>query len=323
MSRLRLCLALAAGLLCATAQAQERWPTQPIRMILSVPPGGGTDLTARMIAPGVSQALGQPVVIESKSGAGGIVASDFVSHASPDGHTIGLVLSGHAANTILAKRAPYDIDKDFSPVSLLARWPNLIVVHPSVPAKNLAELIALAKAKPGALSYGTPGIGLSHHFAGELLKLAAGIHIVHVPYRGAAPALNDVLGGQIPIAITAITSGAPQARSGALRAIAVTGAQRSALLPEVPTVAEAGFADYDVSEWAAIIGPAKIPDDVIRALNAAFASTVKSPEINQKLREQASYEVIASSPEELRAFLAGEIKRMRETAERARIRVDE
>ena len=325
MFRLCLAAAIVTGVVCSAGQApaQTTWPTQPIHLVLSVPPGGGTDATARMMEPGVSKALGQPVIIESRTGAGGIVASQYIARANPDGYTIGLFLSGHASNIVLNKQAPYDIDKDFTPISLLARWPNLIVVHPSVPAKNLAELIALAKAKPGSLSYGTPGTGLSHHLGGELLKLAAGVNILHIPYRGAAPALNDILGGHIPIAITAINSGAPLAKDGKLRAIAVTGAKRSVLLPDVPTVAESGFPGFDVSEWAALVGPPNLPEPIVQKLNAAFVTAMNSPDINEKLRLQAAYEVIGSSPEQLRDYLHAEIKRVRDIVERANIPIQE
>src|SRR6185369_8876060 len=291
--------------------------------ILSVPPGGGTDATARMMEPGVSKVLGQPMVIEPRTGAGGIVASQFIAKAVPDGYTVGLFLSGHAANVVLNKTPPYDIDKDFTPISLLATWPNLIVVHPSVPANNLAELIALAKAKPGSLSYGTPGIGLSHHLGGEQLKVRAGIDILHVPYRGAAPALNDILGGHIPIAITAINSGAPQVKASKLRAIAVTGAQRSALLPDVPTVAESGFPGFDVSEWAALVGPPNLPATIVQKLNEAFRTAMNRPDINEQLRVQAAYQVIGSSPKELQDFFHSEIARVRDTVVRARIPIQE
>ena len=325
MKRLFLCAAVLAAIFSSDARAQvpAGWPAQPIRIILSVPPGGGTDVTARMIAPGVSKALGQPVIIESKSGAGGIVASQYVAQSRPDGYIVGLFLSGHAANVVLSSHPSYDIDKDFTPISLLARWPNLIVVHPSVPASNLAELIALAKAKPGSLSYGTPGTGLSHHLGGELLKLAAGIDIVHIPYRGAAPALNDVLGGQIPMAITALNSGAPFVVAGKLRGIAVTGSERSPLLPDVPTVAESGFPGFDVSEWAAIVAPANLPDPIARKLNAAFVSALNSPEINEQLRTKAAYQVIGSSPEELQKFLHAEVDRVRDIVERAKIKIED
>jgi tripartite-type tricarboxylate transporter receptor subunit TctC len=325
MKKFFLCAAILTKIFCgdAHAQAPTGWPTQPIRIILSVPPGGGTDVTARMIAPGVSKALGQPVIIESKSGAGGIGASQYVAQSRPDGYTIGLFLSGHAANVILSNHPSYDIDKDFTPISLLARWPNLIVLHPSVPANNLAELIALAKAKPGSLSYGTPGTGLSHHLGGELLKLAAGIDIVHIPYRGAAPALNDILGGQIPMAITALNSGAPFVVAGKLRGIAVTGSQRSSLLPDVPTVAESGFPGFDVSEWAAIVAPANLPDSIARKLNAAFVSALSSPELNEQLRTKAAYQVIGSSPEELQKFLHAEVDRVRDIVERAKIKIED
>jgi tripartite-type tricarboxylate transporter receptor subunit TctC len=330
MSRLSLCAAAAATVLAATvfgvsapAHAQSAWPTQPVHIILSVPPGGGTDATARMMEPGVSKALGVPVVIESKTGAGGIVASQYIAHANPDGYTIGLFLSGHAANVVLNKAATYDIDKDFTPISLLARWPNLIVVYPSVPAKNLAELVALAKEKPGSLSYGTPGTGLSHHLGGEQLKVAAGINILHVPYRGAAPALNDILGGHIPMAITAINSGAPFVTSGKLRAMAVTGSKRSVLLPDVPTVAESGYPGFDVSEWAALIGPPNLPAPIVKKLQEAFVSAMNTPDINDKLRNQAAYEVIGSTPDELRDFLHNEVKRVRDIVERAHIPIEE
>ena len=320
----RLCGLVAASIAWTVAPAcAQQWPTQPIHLILSVPPGGGTDATARMMAPGVSKALGQPVVIESKTGAGGTVASQYVAHANPDGYAIGLFLSGHAANVVLNKTPPYDLEKDFTAISLLARWPNLIVVHPSVPANNLAELIALAKQKPGGLSYGTPGTGLSHHLGGELLKLAAGVNILHIPYRGAAPALNDILGGHIPVAITAINSGAPQVQSGKLRAIAVTGSKRSDLLPNVPTVAESGFVGFDVSEWAALIGPPNLPEPIVRKLQAAFAAAMNEPDINDKLRNQAAYEVIASSPAELSAYLRTEVTRVRDIVERAKIPIQD
>lgn len=312
--------ALAAPLALAwPARAQPAWPSRPLRIILPVPPGGAFDSSARLIQEPLARLLGQPVTVDNRGGGAGVPAMEAVLRAT-DGHTVGLVGSSHAANAALLS-LPYDPVEGVRPLALLARWPNVLACHPSQPWRDLRELAEAARARPGAFSYGSPGIGLSQHLAGELFKLRAGVDIPHVPYRGAGPALADLIAGHIPLGVTAIASMAPAARAGRARALAVTGAARSPALPEVPTVAEQGFAPFDVGEWIGIVGPRDMPDGPAAILSRALLAATQEAEVQRRLAE-SGIEPIAEGPEGFARFLRAQVAGLGEIIRRAGIRAE-
>ena len=278
-------LSAALALFAATgALAQGSFPTRPITMVVGFAPSGGTDIAARIIARKFSEYIGQNVLVENRPGAGGNIATDMVAKANPDGHTIllaalgSLVVAPHQIANL-----PYDPQRDLAPISMAVVFANVIVVHPSVPATTLAEYIRLANAKPGTMTYGTSGIGGAGHLAGELLKLTAKADLVHVPYKGGGPAMADLLGGQIPSAFASAPSAVPQVKAGKIRALATTGATRSASFPDVPTVAESGYAGYEATNWYAYVAPAKTPKAIIERLNREIVRALNTPEIREQL----------------------------------------
>jgi tripartite-type tricarboxylate transporter receptor subunit TctC len=321
MIRRRSFVAAASAIaLVGPAAAQAGWPTRPVRIILPVPPGGAFDATVRMIQDPLARLLGQPVVVENRGGGAGIPAAEAVIRAT-DGHTFGLIGSSHAANATLLTSLPFDPVADIAPINLLARWPNVISVHPSTPWQTLAELVAAAKARPGSISYGSPGIGLSQHLAGELLKIRAAIDITHVPYRGAGPALNDGVAGHVPMVITALASTAPQVKAGRLRALAVTGPLRAPLLADVPTVAEQGFPGFDVGEWIGIIGPAATPPDSVARLNAALTGAMREPDVARRL-EESGIETLTSMPAAFGDFVRAQVQALGDIIRAAGVRAE-
>jgi len=260
------------------------------------------------------------VVVENRPGGAGVPALEAVLRAG-DGHTVGLVGSSHAANAALVPNLPFDPVGDVRPVALLARWPNVVAVHPSQPWRTLPELAAAARARPGAISYASPGIGLSQHLAGELFKIRAGVDISHVPYRGAGPALSDAVAGHVPVVVSAIASAAPMARAGRLRALAVTGPVRSAALPDVPTVAEQGFPGFDVGEWIGIVGPRDMPPAHAEALGRALAAALAEPSVQARLAE-AGIEPLAAPGPEFERFLRAQVQGLGEIIRAAGIRAE-
>jgi tripartite-type tricarboxylate transporter receptor subunit TctC len=288
------------------AFAQANYPTRPITMVVGFAPGGGTDTVARIVAQKVSASVGQSVVVENKPGAGGSVATDHVAKAAPDGHTILLGSVGSlTVNPHLIKNLPYDPFRDLAPITMAVEFANVLVVHPSVPAGTLAEFVKLAKDKPGTLTYGSSGIGGAGHLAGELLKIMAGIDIVHVPYKGGGPAMRGMLGGEIQaIFATPVSSGA-QIKAGKVRAIATTGAARSTYLPEVPTIAESGYPSYEATNWYAYLAPAKTPKDVLDRLHRELVQALKAPDVRAQLDKQG-VEAKPGTPEELRKHMERE-----------------
>ena len=303
MKKTLLVLAAAAALLAVpfTCAAQS-FPTRPIRLIVTYPPGGGADLMARLLAPKMGEVLGQTVVVENKPGASGQIAAMEVLHAAPDGHTLLFDASSFAVNPSLYASLPYDPMKQFKPITVIALFPNMLVVNPSFPAKSVKELIALAKQKPGTLAFASSGNGSAQHLAGELFKQRAGVDMTHVPYKGGGPALNDVMGGQIPMYFANMASGLPHVKAGKLRALAITGSKRSPALPEVPTIAETGLAGYEVYEWNAIFAPAGTPAPVIAKISDAVQKAMQAPQFKERLAllggEPAGY-----SPEEAARFV--------------------
>ena len=300
-------LALALASTAASAQpAADTYPNKPIRFILPFPPGGGTDILGRVIAERLSASLGQPVVIENRGGAGGNVGAEAAAKSPPDGYTIVLVAPSLAISPSLYTKLNYDPVKDLAPVSLVGTVPNVLVVNPSVPAQNLAEFIALAKATPGGMNFGSGGNGTSNHLAGELFNIQAGVKLVHVPYKGVNLAMNDVLAGQIQMVVIGIPAALPFIRAGRLRALAVIAPQRVATLPEVPTVAEAGLANYEVTTWYGVLAPAGTPRPIIARLNVELARAMHAPELKERLAATGT-EPRTSTPEEFGDYIRQEM----------------
>ena len=299
------CVLLAMGI--APVPAQAPWPSRPIIYIVPFPPGGNTDTLARLISQKLSNALGQPVVIENKPGAGGNIGSEFVAKAKPDGYTIlGGTISSHAINASVYPNMPYDAVKSFEPIILLGSNPLVLAVNANTPYKSLKEVLDAAKAKPGQLAFASPGSGTSPHLAGELLKMLAHVDITHVPYKGSGPALQDVIGGQLPIIIDTTIVLGPQINAGKLRPLAVAYDRRLATLPNVPTAAEAGLPGWEVVSWQAVFAPAGTPKPIVQRLNTEIARIMKMPDIQPRLAEMG-VEVGGGPPEQLGEFQKAEI----------------
>lgn len=296
--------ACASGIaLDATAQSgATSYPSRPIRFVVGYPPGGATDLIARALAVKLSEALAQQVLVDNRPGAGGIVGTEIVAKAAPDGHTIILVTTSHGVNPSLYSKLPYDSVKSFTPVTQVASLQLLLVVNPSMPVRSVKDLIALAKSKPGELNFGSSGSGQSLHLAGELFKTMAGIDIVHVPYKGSAPARTDLLAGQIHMMFESMIGVLPFVTSGRLRALAVSGAKRSPAAPDIPTMAEAGVPGYDASGWVGVLGPAGMPRPIVERLNGEIVAILNTPETRERLAKSGA-EVVGSSPEEFARFI--------------------
>jgi tripartite-type tricarboxylate transporter receptor subunit TctC len=299
----------------------QDYPTKPIRFVVPYPPGGGTDIIARIVQAKLTQGLGQPVIIENRGGAGGAVGTEVVAKSAPDGYTILFTLSSHTINPLLYK-LPFDTEKDFAPISLVASLPQIIAAYPPLPVKNMQELIALAKAYPGKLNFASVGNGSPSHIAGELLKLKAGIDLVHIPYKGGGPAVADTVAGQVQFLIVSIPAAMSQVKSGRLRPIAVTTLKRSPAAPEIPTVAEsAGIPDYEVDSWYAMFAPAKTPPAIVARLQQEIARVVQLPEIKEKLLQQGA-DGVGGSSAELERVVKRELRKWEAVIRQAGIKVD-
>jgi tripartite-type tricarboxylate transporter receptor subunit TctC len=321
LTLVRVVAALTAVAFSAVLHAQT-YPNKVIRIVVPYPPGGGADITARPIAQMLSERWGQPVVIENRGGASGMIGADIVAKAPPDGYTIMVSASAEVAlNVALFPKMPYDPVRDFAPITLATVTPLALVVHPSVPVKSVKEYIALAEAKPGSLTFGSAGTASPHHFAGEWLKMLTEIDIVHVPYKGMAPAIIDLLGGQIPSGFVTLLPALQYVKAGKLRALAVTTPQRALLLPDVPALAET-LPGFDISQWNAVWAPAGTPKDVLDKLSTEIRRIVQSPEYKARMSEQGS-EAIGNSPSELAAFQKAEIDKYRKIARQANIKADQ
>jgi len=319
MKRL-LVLALAAGF--ASLTSAQPYPTKPIKLVAPSTPGDAPDVIARLVADKLSTALGQQVVVENRPGAGGVVGSDYVAKAVPDGYTLIMGNAGsHGINAAVYSKLPYDIQRDFAPVSQVAVAPNVMVINPSVPASTLAEFIAYAKANPGKLSYASGGNGSSAHMSMELFKSMSGIDIQHVPYKGSSPALTDVVSGQVVAFIGNMPPTVPLIKAGKLRAIAVTTKSRSALMPELPTITEAGLPGFETVAWFGVLAPAGTPPEVVNRLSAEIAKIAKSPEIREKLVAMGA-EPVGSTPEEFKAVIDRDIAKWKPLAQRVGIKID-
>ena len=304
----------------ATAQASS-YPDKPVRFVVPYPPGGGTDVIARIVHERFQAALGQTIVIENKGGAGGSVGTDVVAKSAPDGYTVLFTLSSHTINPAIFPKLAYDTQKDFEPIGSVASLPQILVANPQFPANTVADLIALAKAKPDTLSFASVGNGSPGHLAGELFKLRTGTQMTHIPYRGGGPAVTDVMGGQVPLLWVSIPAAAQFVKTGKLKALGVSTLKRSAAFPDVPTLQEAGVPDFEVDSWYAMFVPAKTPPAVIDKLNRALNSVVADPGIREKLLAQGS-EAVGGTPEALAKTVAAELPKWAKLAKDANIKAD-
>ena len=302
--------------------AAQAWPAKPIKWVVPFAPGGTTDILARTISEKLTVALGVPVIVENKPGAGGGVGADLVAKSAPDGYTIlGGTISTHAINASLYSNLPYDPVKDFVPITLIARVPNMLVVNPEVPAKDVKELIALLKANPGKYTFASSGNGTSQHLSGELFKSMAGVEMQHIPYEGSPPALQDVVAGHVTMTFDNITTAWPLAKAGKLRALAVTTAKRSSIAPDVPTLAEAGLPGFEIGSWQGVFAPAGTPAPIVRRLNAEIVKILRLPEINDRLAGLGA-EIVADSPEEFAALVKAEVVKWSEVVKKSGAKVD-
>jgi tripartite-type tricarboxylate transporter receptor subunit TctC len=325
MKKILMAILLSAGtvLPAVATHAADAYPTQPIRLIVPFPPGGPTDALARRLADGLSKPLGQTVIVENKAGAGGNIGAEFVANAKPDGYTLLFGTSGPLAiNVSLYKKLGYDPRTSFTPIVRIGHLPNVLVVNPSVPATDVKELIAYAKSHPDTLSFASSGNGASSHLAGVLFNDMAGTHILHVPYRGTGPALNDLLGGQVSMAFTDILTALPHIKSGTLRAIGLASAQRSAAVPDLPTIDEQGLKGYDVSVFFGIVAPAGTPAPVVEKLNAAFNSAMADPGVKQTLETQGIVPAEDKTPQGLAHFINSEVDKWAKVIKTANISLD-
>jgi tripartite-type tricarboxylate transporter receptor subunit TctC len=297
----------------------QTYPNRPIRLLHGFSPGGAADALARIVSDGLSKRLGQPVIVEAKPGAGGNIAAAAIANAAPDGYTLGLVTGAHAISGTLYKKLAYEPTDSFEMVSTLVYYALVIAVRADSPAKTLPDLIAMARAKPNELSFGSVGFGSTHHLAGELLTTTAGIKMVHVPYRGDAPSVTSLLGGDVPVIVGTTVLLAGQIESGAIRGLAVTSPTRTPLLPNVPSAEEAGLKGYDVRTWAGIVAPKGTPADIVQKLNAETASMLADPAVKKALETATGGEVRASTPEQMRVLIRSEIAKWSKVIDEAKI----
>jgi tripartite-type tricarboxylate transporter receptor subunit TctC len=326
MRRLTRVLAgFAAALCAAVAFAQDpaaSYPSRAIRLVVPFPPGGVTDRLGRVLAQKMQEDWGQPAVVENRPGASGMIAAEAVAKAAPDGYTLMMGHIGtHAINVSLFSRLPYDPVRDFAPISLLVTVPNVLLLHPAVPASSVRELIALARARPGTLNFASPGSGTSGHMSAELFKSMAGVDIVHVPYKGPGPALQDLVAGQVNMLFDTVASSLPQVRAGKLKGLAVTSRDRAAIAPEIPTMAESGVPGYEIAPWFAAFAPAGTPASIVAKLQGEMARILAQPDVRNAFVNQQGMTLIASTPDELAAHVQREIakwaKVVKETGARA------
>jgi tripartite-type tricarboxylate transporter receptor subunit TctC len=300
----------------------QQYPSKPIRFVVPYPPGGPLDTIARLLGAKVGESLGQPVVVDNKPGAGGNIGADIVAKSPADGHTILMgAVATHAINPTLYKSIPYDPIKDFAPVTQVASTPNVLVVHPSVPATSVREFIAYAKANPGKLNFGSGSTGSAGHLAGELFKSMAGVEMAHIPYKGAAPAMQDLVGGQIQLMFDNLASSLGQVKAGKIRALAVTTAKKTPLAPELPTIAESGLPGFDISTWFGIFVPAGTPKAAVDRLYDEFAKALNAPDVREKMFALGA-EPVASRPEDFAAFVKAEAAKYAKLVKSSGAKVD-
>lgn len=314
MKKIMLCAVSIATLLSSslvgaqtTAQsAAQTFPNKPIRFVVPFPPGGGNDILARALAPKMSEILGQQVVIDNRAGAGGNIGADFVAKSPPDGYTIVIASNQVTMNPWIYSKLPFDIAKDFAPVAQVASVPMLLAIHPEVPATNLKEFIALAKAKPGSLNYSTPGLGTPQHIAFEVFNFDAGVKVTHVPYKGTSPSIVDLIGGQVQATLGTMASLDQHVKSGKVRPIAVSTPQRSPAMPDIPTIEEGGLKGYNVPLWYSVLAPANTPKDIVAKISASIRDALKDPQTKAQLERQGFVESYLD-PEQMSALITKDL----------------
>jgi tripartite-type tricarboxylate transporter receptor subunit TctC len=321
--KIRTSLIIALQLTCAAGMAcAQAYPTKPIRMMIGFPPGGGTDIIGRIVAQKLGEAIGQQVIVDNRGGASGQLAAELVSKAAPDGYTI--MMAHIAAISILPSlvaKLPYDAQKDFAPVSLSAIGPNLLVVHPSVPVRNVKELVAFAKARPGQLQYASPGAGTVQHLAGELFKLQAKVDMLHIPYKGSGQSIVDLIAGHVHMDFDSVPPVINFVRQGKLRALAVTSAKRFSLLPDMPTVEEAGVKGFDMSTWWGIVVPAGVNKDIVARLHTEMVKAIRQPDAKEKISGVGA-DTVGNTPDEFGAFIRSETAKYARIVKAANIKLD-
>ena len=315
--------AFAVSFLCvASAFAADSYPTKPVRFVITFPAGGPTDVVVRLVGERLTQAWGQPMIIDNRGGAGGIVGTEIVAHAAPDGYTFLVgTAGGMTINPALQSKLSYDPFRDFVPVAMLVQNPQILVAHPGVPAKNVKELVAWAKANPGKINFASAGTGTATHLGLELFKLTTGIDAVHVPYKGGAPATTDLIAGQVQLLFVSIPSVLPHVKGGRLRALAVSTPKRSASAPDVPTVAEQGYPGFDYSNWNALFAPAKTPAPIVKKVNASVVNALRQPDVAQRLSSQGA-DPAPGTPEELGRYMKADAEKWRKVIKAAGIKPD-
>ncbi|HEY0339090.1 MAG TPA: tripartite tricarboxylate transporter substrate binding protein [Burkholderiales bacterium] len=315
------CAAAVVLVLLGSAVFAQPYPARPVRVIVTFPPGAGSDISTRLVTAKLSETFGRPFVIDNRAGAAGNIGVELAAHAAPDGYTLLAVTASAAISQSAYAKVPFDLATHFSPIALIASAPFILAVHPAIPAKSLQELIALAKSKPGQLSYATPGTGSSPHLAGELLKMEVGIDLLHVPYKGTVPAVADVMGGNVSMALANTLVALPHVKAGRLRGIAITSARRSTLVPELPTIAESAVRGFEAGTWYGLLAPAGAPREIVSRLNRAVVQIVQLPDVREKLAAQGA-EPLAGSPEQAGEFVRREISRWAKVVKAANIRLD-
>ena len=306
MKSIARCLILAGLVVAAGAAHAQNFPNKPVRILIGFSAGSSTDTVARVIAQKLNESWGQPVIIDNRAGAGGNIAADVVAKANPDGYTLLFANNGLAISATLHRKLPYDASRDLEPVTQVTAMPHVLVANQNLQAGSIKELIALAKAKPGTLSFGSAGTGNSDHMAGELFKLLAGIDIAHVPYKGGPQALTDTVNGQVAMYFAGLPVAMPMVKAGRVKALGTSGAKRSTALPEVPTIAEAGIPGYEVTLWYGLLAPARTPKDVVAKIAADVARTLKLPEVQERFGT-LGVETVGSTPAQFKAFVNSEI----------------
>lgn len=314
-------LALAMAGLTSSHVAAQTYPVKPVSLIVPFPAGGTTDVLARALGQALSKSLGQPVIIESKPGAGATLGADFVAKAKPDGYTLLMGAVHHTIAASVYKKLPYDFQKDLLPITTVALVPNVLVVNPAVPAKNVAELLALAKASPGKLTYGSNGTGTGQHLIGAQFEGMGGVQMLHVPYKGSGPLTTDLLGGQINMSFDTITPVLSHIKAGKLRALAITTSKRSAALPDVPTLDEAGLKGFDLGTWFGVLAPAGTPKDIVARLNLEMVRIIHSPEFKKRM-EDIGAEPIGNTPEQMAQQIRGDTERFAKLVRDANVTID-
>jgi len=305
----------------ADAADHAVYPARPVRLIVPFAPAGSADALARTLQPSLSDTLGQPVVIDNRPGASSTIGTEMAARAAPDGYTLVMITTTHTVNPSLLAKLPYDSVKDFAPVSLVVSQPNILVVHPSVPVKSVKELVALAKAKPNTLNFASGGNGSSPHLSGELFKLVAAIEITHIPYKGSGPGVTDLLGGHVQMMFAGPLALEQHIKSGRLRALAVADRRRSTVVPDIPTMTEAGFPGVETGTWYGILAPARTPPAIVTSLQRTIARTVQMPDLKSRIVNQG-VDIVASSPDDFHKFIIAEIAKWSRVVQKDGVRVD-